>query len=204
MQIITGFIASTIDNETTTLGRGGSDYTASIIGAALEVKCIEIWTDVNGVLTADPKKVRDAFPITNMNYEEAMELSHFGAKVIYPPTIHPAAVKKIPVFIKNTFNPTFTGTIISSKTDSDYPIKGISSIDNINIIRIEGSGMIGVAGIAQRVFSSLAKHNISIILITQSSSEHSICLAVLPSDCAIARSALEKAFAYEIKMEIIK
>jgi aspartokinase/homoserine dehydrogenase 1 len=203
LQIITGFIASTLDNETTTLGRGGSDYTASIIGAALDTKCIEIWTDVNGVLTADPKKVRDAFPITSMNYEEAMELSHFGAKVIYPPTIHPAAVKKIPVIIKNTFNPAFTGTVISSKTDSDYPIKGISSIDNINILRIEGSGMIGVAGIAQRVFSSLAINNISIILITQSSSEHSICLAVLPTDSLIAKSALEKEFAYEIKMEII-
>jgi aspartokinase/homoserine dehydrogenase 1 len=203
LQIITGFIASTANNETTTLGRGGSDYTVSIIGAALETKCIEIWTDVNGVLTADPKKVRDAFPITNMNYEEAMELSHFGAKVIYPPTIHPAAVKKIPVIIKNTFNPAFTGTVISSKTYSDYPIKGISSIDNINIIRIEGSGMIGVAGIAERVFSSLARNSISIILITQSSSEHSICLAVLPSDSSIARSALEKEFGYEIKMEII-
>jgi aspartokinase/homoserine dehydrogenase 1 len=202
-QVITGFIASTLDNETTTLGRGGSDYTVSIIGAALGVKSIEIWTDVNGVLTADPKKVRDSFPITNMNYEEAMELSHFGAKVIYPPTIHPAAVKKIPVIIKNTFNSAFTGTVISAKTDSDYPIKGISSIDNINLIRIEGSGMIGVAGIAQRVFSSLARHNISIILITQSSSEHSICLAVLPTDSSIARSALEKEFAYEIKMEII-
>ena len=203
LQIITGFIASTVENETTTLGRGGSDFTASIIGAALEAKYIEIWTDVNGVLTADPKKVRDAFPIANMNYEEAMELSHFGAKVIYPPTIHPAAVKKIPVIIKNTFNPTFAGTIISSKTDSDYPIKGISSIDNINLIRIEGSGMIGVAGIAQRVFSSLAKHNINIILITQSSSEHSICLAILPSDSSIAKSALEKEFAYEIRIEII-
>jgi len=165
LQIITGFIASTLQKETITLGRGGSDYTVSIIGAALGVECIEIWTDVNGVLTADPKKVRDAFSISNMDYEEAMELSHFGAKVIYPPTMHPAAVKKIPVVIRNTFNPTFPGTAISNHTDSDYPIKGISSIDEVTIVRVEGSGMIGVAGIAQRVFSSLAKHEINIILI---------------------------------------
>jgi aspartokinase/homoserine dehydrogenase 1 len=203
LQVITGFIASTRNNETITLGRGGSDYTVSILGAALDVECIEIWTDVNGVLTADPKKVRDAFSISSLNYEEAMELSHFGAKVIYPPTIHPAAVRKIPVIIKNTFNPSFPGTVISAKTDSDYAIKGISSIDEINIIRIEGSGMIGVAGIAQRVFSSLAKNSISIILITQASSEHSICLAILPSHSSLAKSALEEEFSYELKMGII-
>ena len=203
LQIITGFIASTLQNETITLGRGGSDYTVSIIGAALGVESIEIWTDVNGVLTADPKKVRDAFSISNMDYEEAMELSHFGAKVIYPPTIHPAAVKKIPVVIKNTFNPAFHGTVISSHTDSDYPIKGISSIDDITIVRVEGSGMIGVAGIAQRVFSALAKREINIILITQASSEHSICLAILPNNASLAKSALEEEFSYELRMGIV-
>lgn len=203
LQIITGFIASTLQKETTTLGRGGSDYTVSIIGAALEADSIEIWSDVNGVLTADPKKVRDAFSISNMDYEEAMELSHFGAKVIYPPTMHPAAVKKIPVVIRNTFNPSFPGTVISNHTDSDYPIKGISSIDDITIVRVEGSGMIGVAGIAQRVFSSLAKHEINIILITQASSEHSICLAILPQNAHTAKSALEEEFAFELKMGIV-
>ena len=203
LQIITGFIASTSQKETTTLGRGGSDYTVSIIGAALEVDCIEIWTDVNGVLTADPKKVRDAFSIANMDYEEAMELSHFGAKVIYPPTMHPATVKKIPVVIMNTFNPGFPGTMISTHTDSDYPIKGISSIDDITIVRVEGSGMIGVAGIAQRVFSALAKHEINIILITQASSEHSICLAILPFNASMAKSALEEEFAYELRTGIV-
>jgi bifunctional aspartokinase / homoserine dehydrogenase 1 len=203
IQIITGFIASTAQGETTTLGRGGSDYTVSIIGAALEVETIEIWSDVNGVLTADPKKVRDAFSIANMDYEEAMELSHFGAKVIYPPTMHPAAVKKIPVVIKNTFNPDFAGTRISTHTDSDFPIKGISSIDDITLVRVEGSGMIGVAGIAQRVFSALARNEINIILITQASSEHSICLAILPVNAHTAKSALEEEFAFELKMGIV-
>jgi aspartokinase/homoserine dehydrogenase 1 len=203
LQIITGFIASTLQKETSTLGRGGSDYTVSIIGAALEVDTIEIWSDVNGVLTADPKKVRDAFSISNMDYEEAMELSHFGAKVIYPPTMHPAAVKKIPVVIRNTFNPDFAGTMISTRTDSDYPIKGISSIDDVTIVRVEGSGMIGVAGIAQRVFSSLAKNEINIILITQASSEHSICLAILPHNAATAKSALEEEFSFELKTGIV-
>jgi aspartokinase/homoserine dehydrogenase 1 len=203
LQIITGFIASTLQNETITLGRGGSDYTVSIIGAALEIDTIEIWSDVNGVLTADPKKVRDAFSISNMDYEEAMELSHFGAKVIYPPTMHPAAVKKIPVVIKNTFNPEFAGTMISSRTDSDYPIKGISSIDDVTIVRVEGSGMIGVAGIAQRVFSSLAKNEINIILITQASSEHSICFAILPQNAVTAKSALEEEFSFELKTGIV-
>ncbi|MDR3610791.1 MAG: bifunctional aspartate kinase/homoserine dehydrogenase I [Ignavibacteriaceae bacterium] len=203
LQLITGFIASTLQKETTTLGRGGSDYTVSIIGAALEVDSIEIWTDVNGVLTADPKKVRDAFSIANMDYEEAMELSHFGAKVIYPPTMHPAAVKKIPVVIRNTFNPGFEGTKISTHSDSDFPIKGISSIDDITLVRVEGSGMIGVAGIAQRVFSALAKNEINIILITQASSEHSICLAILPVNAHIAKLALEEEFSYELKMGIV-
>jgi aspartokinase/homoserine dehydrogenase 1 len=203
IQIITGFIAATLQKETATLGRGGSDYTVSIIGAALGVDSIEIWTDVNGVLTADPKKVRDAFSISSMDYEEAMELSHFGAKVIYPPTMHPAAVKKIPVVIRNTFNPDFSGTVISNQSDSDYPIKGISSIDEVTIVRVEGSGMIGVAGIAQRVFSALAKHEINIILITQASSEHSICLAILPFNAPLAKSALEEEFAFELRMGIV-
>jgi bifunctional aspartokinase / homoserine dehydrogenase 1 len=203
LQVITGFIASTLQKETVTLGRGGSDYTVSIIGAALGVDSIEIWSDVNGVLTADPKKVRDAFSIASMDYEEAMELSHFGAKVIYPPTMHPAAVKKIPVVIRNTFNPGFAGTVISNQSDSDYPIKGISSIDEVTIVRVEGSGMIGVAGIAQRVFSSLAKNEINIILITQASSEHSICLAILPHNAVTAKSALEEEFSFELKTGIV-
>jgi aspartokinase/homoserine dehydrogenase 1 len=204
LQIVTGFIASTDDNETITLGRGGSDLTASLLGAALGVKRIELWTDVNGVLTVDPRKVKSYFPIENMTYEEAMELSHFGAKVIYPPTIQPALSKKIPILIKNTLNPEFRGTFISKKqTTSKNPVRGISSIDNITLIRVQGSGMIGAVGIAKRMFSALAKKNINIILITQASSEHSVCFAIPPRSSQPAVDSLKEEFKYEIKDGII-
>jgi bifunctional aspartokinase / homoserine dehydrogenase 1 len=204
LQIITGFIASTINNETTTLGRGGSDYTASIFGAALSAKEIEIWTDVDGVLTADPRKVKNAFSLKGISYEEAMELSHFGAKVIHPPTMQPALNKKIPIRIKNTFNPSFPGTVIGNRIhDNKFSVKGFSSIDNIALLRIEGSGMVGVTGVAQRIFSSLAQKSINIILITQASSEHSLCLAVLPHYASIAKQLIEEEFKYEIKDKII-
>jgi len=204
LQIVTGFIASTDQNETITLGRGGSDLTASLLGAALDVKRIELWTDVNGVLTVDPKKVKNFFPIEKMTYEEAMELSHFGAKVIYPPTIQPALSKKIPILIKNTLNPEFKGTYISkSQIVSKNPVRGISSIDNITLIRVQGSGMIGAVGIAQRIFSSLAKKNINIILITQASSEHSVCFAIPPKSSQHAVESLKEEFKYEIKDGII-
>ncbi len=204
VQIITGFIASTSNNETTTLGRGGSDYSASIFAAALKANEIEIWTDVDGVLTADPKKVKKAFPLQSLTYEEAMELSHFGAKVIHPPTMHPAMEKKIPIRIKNTFNSSFAGTIINGKSSpNNFSIKGISSIDDIALIRIQGSGMVGVAGIAQRIFSALAAKKINIIMITQASSEHSLCLAVLPRFAVNAKKALHDEFHYEIKERLI-
>ncbi len=203
-QIITGFIGSTFNNETSTLGRGGSDYSASIFGAALKVKEIEIWTDVDGVLTADPKKVKKAFSLTSMTYEEAMELSHFGAKVIHPPTMQPALEKKIPIRIKNTFNPSFEGTIINGKSNShNFSIKGISSIDEIALLRIQGGGMIGVAGIAQRIFTALAAKKINIILITQASSEHSLCIAVMPKVSALAKKAIQEELYYEIKEKLI-
>ncbi len=204
LQVVTGFISSTINNETTTLGRGGSDYTASIFGAALNATEIEIWTDVDRVLTADPKKVKKAFPLKGMTYEEAMELSHFGAKVIHPPTMHPALEKKIPIRIKNTFNPEFEGTVINGKSNSsNFSIKGISSIDDITLIRIQGGGMVGVAGIAQRIFAALAGKQINIILITQASSEHSLCLAVLPKYSALAKKAIQQELHYEIKERLI-
>jgi aspartokinase/homoserine dehydrogenase 1 len=186
------------------LGRGGSDYTASIFAAALNSKEIEIWTDVNGVLTADPRKVKNSFSIEKLSYEEAMELSHFGAKVIYPPTMQPALNKNIPIRIKNTFNPDFDGTLISKKTDgSNYLIKGISSIDNIALISVHGSGMVGVSGTAQRIFGALASKNISVILITQASSEHSICFAVLPAFAQSAKKVIEHEFRYEIKEGVV-
>ncbi len=204
LQIITGFIASTQNNETITLGRGGSDYSASIFGAALNAKEIEIWTDVDGVLTADPKKVKKAFPLKSLTYEEAMELSHFGAKVIHPPTMQPALENKIPIRIKNTFNPSFEGTVINSKSNSNnFSIKGISSIDEIALLRIQGGGMIGVAGIAQRIFTALAGKKINIILITQASSEHSLCIAILPKFASLAKKAIQQEFYYEIKEKLV-
>ena len=204
LQIVTGFIASTDQNETITLGRGGSDLTASLLGAALDAKQIELWTDVNGVLTVDPRKVKNHIPIDKMTYEEAMELSHFGAKVIYPPTIQPALGKKIPLLIKNTLNPKFKGTYISKKQfTSRNPVRGISSIDDITLIRVQGSGMIGAVGIAVRIFSSLAKKNISIILITQASSEHSVCFAISPETTHDAIESLKEEFKYEIRDGII-
>lgn len=200
LKVVTGFIGSTVNEETTTLGRGGSDYTAAILAAVLNAKEIGIWTDVDGVLTADPRKVKNAFAIQSLSYEEAMELSHFGAKVIYPPTMQPALNKGIPVRIKNTFNPDFKGTLIGSKTNRNgYLIKGISSIDNISLLGINGSGMVGVAGTAERIFSALASKNISVILITQASSEHSLCIAVLPAYASAAQKAIEQEFRYEIK-----
>lgn len=204
LQVITGFIASTKHGETITLGRGGSDYTASIFGAALQVEEIEIWTDVDGVMTADPRKVRDAFSVSSLTYDEAMEMSHFGAKVIYPPTMQPAMDRNVPIRIMNTLNPSFPGTLIGRKSENErFAIKGISSIDNISILLIQGSGMIGVAGISKRVFGSLANMNINVILISQASSEHSICIAVMPDSAVRAKRCIEKEFKYEIQAKIV-
>ena len=204
VQIVTGFTGSNPDNETTTLGRGGSDYTASILGAALNADLIEIWTDVDGILTADPNKVENAFPIKAVTYEEAMELSHFGAKVIYPPTMQPALEKKIKLVIKNTFNPKFKGTLILERQPNvAFTVKGTSSIDDITLLTITGSGMIGVPGIASRLFGSLAKRDISVIMITQGSSEHTICIAVLPQYGLPAKKAIEEEFSYELRDRII-
>lgn len=202
LQITTGFIASTPDGQTTTLGRGGSDYTAAILGAALRASTIEIWTDVDGVMTADPRKTKRAQTLERLTYEEAMELSHFGAKVIYPPTIQPAFDAQIPLSIRNTFNPSFTGTIIDKDGDttSNLPVKGISSIKDIALLRIEGSGMIGVVGVSQRLFSALARERVNVILITQASSEHSICIAVEPSQAQSAARAIEAEFQSEISI----
>ena len=204
VQIVTGFLGSNVENEITTLGRGGSDYTASILGAALNVELIEIWTDVNGILTSDPKKVENAFPIKAVTYEEAIELSHFGAKVIYPPTMQPALEKKIKIVIKNTFNPKFKGTLILERQPNiAFSVKGTSSIDDITLLTVKGSGMIGVPGIASRLFGSLAKKDISVIMITQGSSEHTICIAVLPEYGLPAKKAVEEEFAYELRDKII-
>lgn len=200
IQCVTGFIGQTPDKLTTTLGRGGSDYTASIIGSALNVSGIEIWTDVDGMMTADPRKVSNAFTIPNITYAEAMELSHFGAKVIYPPSLQPAFASDIPIRIFNTFNPSFPGTLISrTAVRREFDITGISSIDDIALVNIQGSGMIGVAGISARLFTALSENGISVVLISQASSEHSICFAINPETAQKAQVVLEKVFEKEIE-----
>lgn len=205
IQIVTGFIGATSEGVTTTLGRGGSDYTAAIIAAALQAKEIEIWTDVDGVLTADPRKVPKAFTIPTMTYAEAMEMSHFGAKVIYPPTLQPALKRNIPLRIKNTFNPKFPGTYISKeKSNHELPVTGISSISSVALLTLQGGGMFGVPGIAARLFSSLAAADINVILITQGSSEHSITFAVSPDVALKAKKQVEEAFAYELEKNRIE
>jgi bifunctional aspartokinase / homoserine dehydrogenase 1 len=206
VQVVTGFIGSAKGSGkgsdfglTTTLGRGGSDYTAAIIAAGLNASVIEIWTDVDGVLTADPRKVKKAFTIPTMTYAEAMEMSHFGAKVIYPPTLQPAFRKKIPLYIKNTFNPDFVGTLVSSeKNKSEHAVQGISSISNMSLLTLSGSGLFGVPGVAGRLFAALAGKKVNVILITQGSSESSISFAVQPSDSAKACKVVEKAFELEL------
>ncbi len=197
--LVTGFIASNDADQITTLGRGGSDYTAAIFGAALNAREIQIWTDVNGMMTADPRMVTKAFSLPELTYTEAMELSYFGARVIYPPTMIPAFLKKIPIVIKNTFDPGFEGTVVRHDCKpSNLPIKGISSINNISIINLEGSGMVGKAGFSGRLFSMLAREQINVILITQSSSEHSITFAVSPGDAAKAKKLMEQEFELEL------
>ncbi len=206
--VATGFIASNDENKMTTLGRGGSDYTAAIFGAALNVSQIEIWTDVNGMMTADPRRVKKAFSMEELSYTEAMELSFFGAKVIYPPTMIPAFLKKIPIVIKNTFEPEFAGTFIRHDLKpSTTTIRGISSVDHISIINIEGSGMVGKAGFSGRLFSLLSREQVNVILITQSSSEHSITFAVNPDEVLKAKILIEHEFELELgagKLEPVK
>ncbi|GGE91884.1 aspartate kinase [Chishuiella changwenlii] len=198
--VVTGFIAANKDGRLTTLGRGGSDYTAALIGAALHAEEIQIWTDVDGMMTADPRLVKKAFSLENLSYTEAMELSYFGAKVIYPPTMTPAFKLNIPIVIKNTFNPNFPGTKIQLESSvTKFPIKGISSVNEISLINIKGSDLVGKLGFSGRLFSLLAQHHINIVLITQSSSEHSITLAIHHNDLEDAKHLIENEFSLEIQ-----
>ena len=198
---ITGFVSSDSFGNTTTLGRGGSDYTAAVFAAALNASETEIWTDVDGVMTADPRKVSNAFSLPALSYSEAMEMSHFGAKVIYPPTLQPVFTKKIPIRIRNTFNPAFEGTLISEKSGAPNKmrVKGISSLSDVALVTLQGSGMIGVSGVSARLFGCLANAAINIILITQASSEHSITFAIAPEDIKRAEDAINEEFYYEIQ-----
>ena len=197
--IFPGFIAANDKGITTTLGRGGSDYTAAIFAAAVDATLVEIWTDVSGMMTADPRLVSNVKLIPHISYQEAMELSHFGAKVIYPPTIQPVMKKNIPVWIKNTFAPSDPGTVIEvAATPNGNSIRGISSIPRIALLSLEGSGMVGIPGFSKRLFEALSGQQINVILITQGSSEHSICVGVDESNAAIAKAAVDNAFSPEI------
>lgn len=199
LYILPGFVAATRDGRPTTLGRGGSDYTAAIIAGALKADVLELWKDVSGMMTADPRYVTNSRIIRHISYEEAMELSHFGAKVVYPPTIQPARENKIPVLVKNTFRSDDEGTLIDDKAlPNGNMIRGITSIGNIALISLEGSGMVGVPGFSRRLFEALSSENINVILITQGSSEHSICVAIEKSAAQKAAAAVNKAFSTEI------
>lgn len=197
--VITGFIASTEEGVTTTLGRNGSDYTASLVGAALNADAIEIWTDVDGVLSADPRCVPQAFVVSQLSFKEAMELSYFGAEVIHPYTMIPAVEKSIPIQIRNTLRPDAAGTRISEEVAVDkHPITGIASIDNVSLINVEGGGMVGVPGMAGRVFSTLAAVGVNVIMISQASSEHSICVVCRQGQARSAIEGLRRELAHEL------
>jgi aspartokinase/homoserine dehydrogenase 1 len=197
--IITGFIARDSEGLQTTLGRNGSDFSASIFADLLDAAEIHIWTDVDGVLSADPRRVPDATVIDSLSYHEAMELAYFGAKVIHPQTMAPAVEKRIPIWIRNTFAPDKPGTLISASPVSSHAVKGITSIDRIALINLEGAGMIGVPGTAQRLFGALREHGISVILISQGSSEHSICFAVPEADALRTEQTVRQAFDTELR-----
>ena len=202
--LVPGFIASDKDGNITTLGRGGSDYTAALLANYIDATSLEIWTDVSGMFTAHPKLVAQAQPIPKLSYQEAMELSHFGAKVIFPPTLQPIIEKKIPLLIKNTFDSNAAGTIINlngtNKENNGSIVKGVSHIENVALISLEGSGMIGIPGFSKRLFECLSLKQINIIMITQASSEHSICLGVRSEDAEIAKKVIDEHFTFEISL----
>ena len=201
ISLVPGFIAKdTATGETTNLGRGGSDYTAAIIAAALDATVLEIWTDVDGFMTADPRVISSAYPIKELSYVEAMELCNFGAKVIYPPTIYPVCVKNIPIKVKNTFNPDAEGTVIKERIEGDHkPIKGISSINGTALITVTGLSMVGVIGVNQRIFTTLAESGISVFMVSQASSENSTSIGVREEDAEAAAWVLNKEFEKEIE-----
>ena len=199
--VLPGFIASDKQGRTTTLGRGGSDYTASLYAVGCKARILEIWTDVPGMMTSNPKVVPTARTISNISYKAALELSHFGAKVIYPPTIQPVVTEGIPIYVKNTFDPAAYGTLIEKNPPRRKdPVIGISNSDNIALLSLEGSGMVGIPGFSSRLFETLSQNDINIILITQASSVHTMCIAVSEKDAEKAREAADRCFAYEISL----
>ena len=199
--VLPGFIAADKQGRTTTLGRGGSDYTASLYAVGCKARVLEIWTDVPGMMTSNPKVVPTARTISNISYKAALELSHFGAKVIYPPTIQPVVAEGIPIYVKNTFDPSAYGTLIEKHPPrSKDKLIGISNSDNIALLSLEGSGMVGIPGFSSRLFETLSQNDINIILITQASSVHTMCIAVSEKDAEKAREAADRCFAYEISL----
>jgi aspartokinase/homoserine dehydrogenase 1 len=205
LYVAPGFISSTHEGVTTTLGRGGSDFSGSIYAASTGASTLEIWTDVSGMMTADPRVVSNARAIPYISYKEAMELCHFGAKVIYPPTLQPLMTRNVPILIKNTFAPSDAGTLIeSSVSENENIVRGISSMSKIAFLSLEGSGMIGIPGFSKRLFGALAEKKINVILITQSSSEHSICVAIDESNATRARKAIDHEFSTEISSHIVE
>jgi aspartate kinase len=197
--VVTGFIGSTEDGLTTTLGRSGSDYTGSIVGAALGSEEIWIWTDVDGVMTADPRHVNGATVLPQVSYREAAEMSYFGAKVIHPKTMLPAIENDIPIRIKNTFNPPHPGTLISRAANAtERIVKTVTSIDNLGLVAVEGNGMIGVPGVSARIFSALARVQVNVMMISQASSEHNVCVVIPQKDCARAVKELRTEFEIDI------
>ncbi|WP_158849619.1 bifunctional aspartate kinase/homoserine dehydrogenase I [Algibacter sp. L1A34] len=202
--ILPGFVSKSKLGEQTTLGRGGSDFTAAIVAAALKVDQLEIWTDVSGMYTTNPRMVKQAYPISKISYQEAMELSHFGAKVLYPPTVQPVLSLGIPIHIKNTMAPNDVGTVISNENTQEMtPVKGISNISNIALLTLQGSGMVGIPGFSRRLFETLSQEKINIIMITQASSEHSICLGIDDKEAEVAQIAIDTAFENEIALQKI-
>ncbi len=202
--VVTGFIGSTEDGLTTTLGRSGSDYTGSIVGAALDSEEIWIWTDVDGVMTADPRYVKGAKVLSEISYREAAEMSYFGAKVIHPKTMMPAIEKNIPIRIKNKFNPSHPGTLISQSTfAAERFVKNITSIDNLSLVSIEGNGMVGVPGISARIFSALARVKVNVMMISQASSEHNVCVIIPQKDCGRGVKELRNEFEVDIAKKIV-
>jgi aspartokinase/homoserine dehydrogenase 1 len=203
--VITGYVASNTDGVATTLQRDGSDYSAAIMGKLLQSRSVTIWTDVDGVLSADPRRVPDAFVIPEVSYNEAMELAYFGAKVIHPKTMQPciSSSPQIPLLIRNTFNPAFRGTRIfttsTTQTDREKSVCGFSSIENMALINVEGSGLIGVPGVAKRLFGTLESVGVNVVLISQASSEHSITFATVETQADLAKEAIEEEFEKELK-----
>ena len=205
LQVATGFVGGTTEGETTTLGRGGSDYTATLLGAILGAEAVEIWTDVNGVMSADPRIVQEAFSLESLSYDELMELSHWGAKVMHPAAVQPARETGLPVLIRNTLNREFAGTEVRgvAPTTEGFPVRGIASINDVSLLRLEGTGLQGAPGTAERLFGALARERISVILITQASSERSICFAVEPGTLKQAVEVIHQAFELERRADLV-